>query len=182
MKKLERYALVSALIEALRAKGSWCGETHVQKGVFLAQSVLGVPFGYQFVLYKHGPYSFELRDEITAMRADEIVELQPQSYPYGPSLNSTQLAKSLQRAASKPIQTCLKELEIVASICGNRGVVDLERLATGCYVSEHYPQGTSVLTRARRLNELKPHVPLDAAIEAVKEADQIRSKRIPAHQ
>jgi hypothetical protein len=33
-------------------------------------------FGYKFVIYKHGPFSFELNNELTAMRAANILEFQ----------------------------------------------------------------------------------------------------------
>ena len=86
MERLKRSALVIALIEQLRNKGSWCGETHIQKTIYFLQELLRVPLGFEFILYKHGPYSFDLSDELTAMRADELVELKLQQ-PYGPSVS-----------------------------------------------------------------------------------------------
>jgi hypothetical protein len=54
------YALVGAIIKELADAGSWCGETHIQKTAYVAKELLGVPIAASFILYKHGPYSFDL--------------------------------------------------------------------------------------------------------------------------
>lgn len=85
MERLAREAVLLSLVEKLRQAGSWCGETHVQKATYFLQEVAGVPLGFPFILYKHGPFSFDLRDELTAMRADGFLTLEPRD-PYGASL------------------------------------------------------------------------------------------------
>ena len=40
--------------------------------------------GLDYILYKHGPYSFDLRSELAVMRARYQLDLKPR-YPYGPS-------------------------------------------------------------------------------------------------
>ena len=84
MDRLRRAALLTRLIELLRKKGSWCGETHIQKSTFFVQNLMKVPLSFDFILYKHGPFSFDLRDELTGLRADGLIRLEPQ-WPYGPS-------------------------------------------------------------------------------------------------
>ena len=34
MNKLKRYAIVISMVEKLNKKGSWCGETHIQKAIY----------------------------------------------------------------------------------------------------------------------------------------------------
>jgi hypothetical protein len=51
MNQLQRAAILSMLTEALRSKGSWAGETHVQKAAFMLQHAAGVPLDYDFILY-----------------------------------------------------------------------------------------------------------------------------------
>ncbi|MCL6557372.1 MAG: hypothetical protein K6U74_00970, partial [Firmicutes bacterium] len=63
---LKRKALLLSLVKAMESQGSWCGETHIQKCSYFLQAMLGVPLGFEFILYKHGPFSFDLRDELTA--------------------------------------------------------------------------------------------------------------------
>ena len=68
MDRLQRASVLLALNEQLRAAGSWAGETHMQKATYFLQHLMGVPLAFDFILYKHGPFSFDLRDELTAMR------------------------------------------------------------------------------------------------------------------
>ena len=53
-------AILADLVTQLRTAGNWCGETHVQKTIYLLQTARQVPMGYSFVLYKPAPYSFDL--------------------------------------------------------------------------------------------------------------------------
>ena len=66
---LEQQAIVVETIARLRSHGSWAGETHVQKSLFFLKNLLRVPLNYNFVLYKHGPYSFDLHHDVGKMRA-----------------------------------------------------------------------------------------------------------------
>ena len=84
MNRMQRAAVVVSLIKALKAKDSWCAETNVQKACFFRQELTGVPLDLEFVLYKYGPYSFALTDELTAMRADSILGLRVRDPKYGP--------------------------------------------------------------------------------------------------
>ena len=43
MKRLQSNAVLLSLIDNLQAKGSWCGETHVQKATYFIQELFGVP-------------------------------------------------------------------------------------------------------------------------------------------
>ena len=56
----------------------WSGETHLQKATYLACWLVDIPFDFDFILYKHGPFSFELRDELGSMRADRLLDREPQ--------------------------------------------------------------------------------------------------------
>src|ERR1035441_4963526 len=73
MKHGQRMAVLTLLDREMLAKGSWCGETHIQKATYFLQELLGVDLGFEFVLYRHGPFSFELRDELSSMQADDIL-------------------------------------------------------------------------------------------------------------
>jgi hypothetical protein len=41
-----RCALIVDLIKRLRERGSWCGETHIQKAMFILQDIARANFGY----------------------------------------------------------------------------------------------------------------------------------------
>jgi len=92
----ERQALLTELVDEMRKADSWAGETHQQKCIYVLQEMLGVPLGFDYVLYKHGPFSFDLRDELTEMRADLLLQLEPRT-SYGPSYKPGPLGARAKR-------------------------------------------------------------------------------------
>ena len=170
MNRLQRAAVIVSLIEALRVKNSWCAETNVQKACFFLQELTDVPLDLEFVLYKYGPYSFELTDELTALRADSILGLRVRDLKYGPCYVPGALADSLLKRYPKTVGKYANEVQFVAQRLGSKGVSDLERVATALYVRKAMGSaGANV--RATKITELKPHVSLPDARAAVKEVD-----------
>jgi hypothetical protein len=172
MDRLRKAAVITRLIEQLRQRGSWCGETHVQKATLFLQDLMLVPLEFEFILYKHGPFSFDLRDELTSLQADELVKLEPQ-WGYGPRIATTSRSKYIQDLYSKTLGKYEDRICFVAEKLGSRGVADLERLATAFYVTDRIDRHSSAEVRAAKLTSLKPHVGQDEAIAAVREADRI---------
>jgi uncharacterized protein YwgA len=164
------YAIVGQIIQRLKAYGSWCGETHIQKTAFVAKDVLGVPLSASFVLYKHGPYSFDLNGILGSMRADRVLALVPQG-SYGPSFTiETAMATIFQRFQNE-LNRFAPKIDRVASLFGPKNVADLERIATAIFVTLKSPSDSAEV-RATELNRLKPHIAIPAALLAVVEADQ----------
>jgi uncharacterized protein YwgA len=172
MKRLQRAAILTDLVERMRERDSWCGETHIQKATYVLQELVGADLGYDFVLYKHGPFSFDLHDDLGELVADGLILYQPQSPPYGPRIAVTDAAESVREIYPKTLARHGGKLGFVAEKLDARGVIDLERLATALYVTREAPE-TPVEARARRLRQLKPHVPENAALAAVREIDEI---------
>jgi hypothetical protein len=179
MDRLERSAIIIALIDRLKERGSWCGETHIQKAIYFLQELAGLQLGYRFVLYKHGPYSFDLNDEITAMRADALVRVEPQPHPYGPSLAPDDAGRQVERRYARAIAACEPALGEVADRLGPLGVVHLERLATALFVSHEAGMPRDLPGRAARLHALKPHVSAAEAAEALAAVDRMLAQMRP---
>jgi uncharacterized protein YwgA len=175
MERLKRDVILIRLIEALRERGSWCGETHVQKATYFLQEMVGTETGFEFILYKHGPFSFELRDELAAMRADGFVSLRVQDPSYGPSIVPEPAASMLRERFPNTLKKHEERIVFVADKLGNKSVVQLERLATAFYISKEMESEADTSKRAQRVHELKPHIPLDEALEAVKTVDTWRA-------
>ena len=175
MDRIKKAALLTRLIEKLREKGSWCGETHIQKATYFLQDLMHVPLEYEFILYKHGPFSFDLRDELTSLRADELIRLDPQ-WPYGPRITPTDRSEYIQRICSKTLAKYDECIAFGAENLGNKGVADLERLATALFITQRLLKNASVDERAERLTELKPHITRENSIAAVKEVDLMLEK------
>lgn len=164
------YAIVGLIVRKLKDYGSWCGETHIQKTAFVAREVLGVPLSASFVLYKHGPFSFDLNGILGSMRADRVLSLMPQGR-YGPSFANEPSMESVFRQFQGELEKIAPKIERLASYFGPKNVSDLERIATAIFITLKRPNDGAE-TRAAELNGLKPHIAIPAALTAVAEADQ----------
>jgi hypothetical protein len=169
--RLKQFAILLDMTDKLRRRGSWCGETHLQKATYFLQELLRVPTEFSFVLYKHGPFSFDLRDVLTAMRADRLLDLQPKG-PYGPSLVPTQQGIELKNLYPKTLHEYGTRIEFVADHLADKNASDLEKLATALFVTLEN-EGGSVEERAEEISDLKPHIDPESAEAAVIEVEAI---------
>ena len=170
MDRLQKASILLTLNEELRKAGSWAGETHMQKATFFLQELMNVSLGFDFVLYKHGPFSFDLRDELTFMRAQGFFRLEPQN-PYGPTLVEGEKGELLKQAFLHAINKNLPGIRFVSQKLGAKTVAGLERTATALFIALREPD---TVDPAQRLIGLKPHISLPEAQAAVSEIDQIR--------
>lgn len=171
MPELNDASLILALTEKLRENQSWAGETHLQKAVYVLRRVLGVPVPFNFILYKHGPFSFELRDEIGWMRSSGFLEWEVRSNYYGPSLRTGQLGPILKKQFPDSAQRHSSEIEFVATRFAGKNVALLERLTTAIFVT--LDERTPANLRALQIHQLKPHISVPDAEAAVIEADAL---------
>jgi hypothetical protein len=171
--RFKQQVVVLTLAEKLKEAGSWCGETHIQKSQYFLQELLKVPTGFDFVLYKHGPFSFDLKDELAAMRANLIFDLSLNPYPYGPSYVTGPAAEKLKELYSKTRVRYEREIAFVTEKLAGLGVAQLERLATALYVTLEKGRSEAVQARAREITRLKPHIGLGEAESAIKTVDDL---------
>jgi uncharacterized protein YwgA len=166
--ELREAAVVATLIDRVAATGRFCGETLIQKSVFFLKELFRVPVADAFRLYYYGPFSFELRDRLQGMQADDFVKVKP--HQYGATFVTSERYVLLQRQFPKTIDKYAPEIEFVVEELATRGVGQLEPLATALFLTRKNP-GASVDDRARELNTVKPHVDIPAAIQSVKQID-----------
>ncbi|NLI13545.1 hypothetical protein [Pelotomaculum propionicicum] len=176
MEDMKRQTVVLSLIERLNLYGSWCGETHIQKSLYFLQEMLGVPTGYEFILYKHGPFSFDLKDELGVMRANMIIEIQSKPYPYGPSLIPGEAAERLKELYPKTTKEYGRQIDFAAKKLAGFRVAELERLATALFVTLEEDMDKSAQARAKRIIELKPHIKINEALKAVGEVNSLMTE------
>ncbi len=151
-------ALMLAVIRELRAQGSWTGKTHLQKSLFLLQATSQIDVPFSYVLYKHGPYSFEVESELEQMRSYAAVKFEPDPGGYGVVLTPGPGAEFVERGARLSVLEKV-QVERVCRFVGRRNVSDLERLTTAAWIRVH--EGVQESRQvALRLNQLKPHVSL----------------------
>ena len=176
MESNKRSALLLSLIDKLRSNDSWSGETHIQKATYFLQTMAGVDLGLDFILYKHGPFSFDLRDELSSMRANQLVELVA-SPPYGPQIRPTDLGSDLVERFPKTIQRHEQALDFVSEKLGPRNVAELERLATALLLIRESPDPEE---SAAKLSSIKPHIGATVARDAVEEVRRWSDSYLPA--
>lgn len=168
MNRLAQEAVLIGLARRLEEQGSWSGETHVQKAAYLVSELLAIPFDFNFILYKHGPFSFELREELGSLRADRLLDRVPQGPKYGPRMLVTDRGRELEQRFDRSPHRYAQGLDWIAEH------IDSRRLATAMWVTRQLGEHASVDARARELVKLKSHVPLDIAVEAVEEIDELQ--------
>jgi len=173
MNQLAQQALIVRLARTLREHDSWAGETHIQKASYLLRELGQVPFDFDFILYKHGPFSFELRDELSDMQADRYLVRETQSPPYGPRFAVTSHGEKLETRFRPTVERYGDKIDGIAERLSGKGVASLERLATGLWVTSHGEKGISKESRAVQLQAIKRHVAYDDAIGAIGEIDEM---------
>jgi uncharacterized protein YwgA len=171
MNQQKTKAIILTLINALWENNSWCGETHIQKAAYFLQELTNVPMEFDFILYKHGPFSFDLRDELTSMRADGLLKIKA-SYPYGHRMYIADEGNFFRKRFPKTIGEHKEKIDYIAKTLGSKSVVELERIATALLITKTEKK-EDVEERALRLNELKPHIPVDIAKNAISSVDKI---------
>jgi len=169
---VQRSALIATLVKEYRTRNLFCGETHVQKSVYFMQELFGVPLGFEFLLYKYGPFSFELQGHVASMRADDMLTVRALEYAttFEPGEQVSYLEKNLPRT----IASHKEAINFVVKNLGPRGVKQLEPLATALYFTRQADDSVDV--RASKIREVKPHISLQEARESVEQIDRWREQ------
>jgi hypothetical protein len=159
----KKHALIMAVIESLRKHGSWTGKTHLQKALFLLSAAHPKYVPFQFVLYKHGPYSFDVEPELEEMKSYAAVVAEPVP-GYGVVLKPGSMAGFPARKA--PLRPRI--LQAVDDICrfvNTKKVTELEPIATAAWIRVREKISDPKMV-AERLHALKPHIQVADALRA----------------
>lgn len=178
MNDYERKAIVLSLVRSLKKRGSWTGETHVQKAVYFLRQVARMDLGFDFILYKHGPYSFDLTSEINSMRADDFLDLEPQPYPYGPSLREGEASWLLDDRYMEAANEHEATIRAVADAFDSHGVAELEAWATALYVKTE--EDAALEEIPARVMDLKAHIDDERAQAATQKMEEISAQIVAA--
>ena len=154
------------------------GETHIQKATYFLQQLLDVPLEFSFILYKHGPFSFDFREFLTYMEAEEFISWQAQP-PYGPSLRKGDMGEALIEQFGNSTSIFDAKVNFVADWLGMKNVAELERIATALYVTQEGVVASPL--RVSRLMELKPHIDVAQSQAAISELDAMRAALTTAY-
>ena len=170
LNEYDRRALICHLVRTMRDEQSWTGETQIQKSVMFLQELLDVPLGYDFVLYLHGPFSFDLRSELTLMRIRLYLDVEPRAN-YGPSFTLGQRGKRIKPIP--PEHQCA--IDFVAQQVSGNNVRSLERISTAFFLQNENPL-LSDRQIAKEIHRLKPHISIKQAVRAIEEVDELKQE------
>lgn len=165
MLDIDKSVTILSLVAQLREKGSWAGETHVQKAMFFLDKKCAVPTDFEFVLYKHGPYSFDLHENLAGLFASCLLEHQIQP-PYGPRIQLTEAGEKFLATYGHQLGSKKNAIKTVAGWFGKSGVAELEKLATALWVQKESPALPDP-AKAERIHAIKPHIPVGDASQAL---------------
>ena len=167
MSDLNGYAIVLRAVRGLNAANSWTGKTHVIKSLYIASTKADLPF--EFVLFKHGPYSFDANDAIESMSAVGFLNLTA-TPPYGVQLKPGRFEGLLdENVDTSTVAVVDRAIELV----GNAGVQELEALATSIWVAEKGGfEGDDAWLMA--VKGLKPHLADELIMDAISKANTWR--------
>jgi len=162
------HEIVKSVINDLIKNGSWCGKTHIIKTLYLLKATKQIDIPFDFLLYKHGPYSFDVEDALAVMKSYGAIEGDDlNTGPYGEMLKLGENADYPQ----KFLKLTDEEHKVISAICkliDKKDVKALERLATTAWIidqeGEKDPEKIS-----NRVHELKPHIPKDTVKESYDE-------------
>jgi hypothetical protein len=165
--------LIGGVARALRERGSWTGETHIQKASYILKIRRSIPFESEFVLYKHGPFSFDMNKSIVHMLSRGMLFAES-NRGYGPSiLVNNSLWNALDARLGNFFGNFQSDVYAICGLLARKNVAELERIATAVYVSVSFPL-LSWEDRAITISRLKPHIDRDAAMAALREAEVIQ--------
>lgn len=96
--ELREAAVIATLLDRVAGTGRFCGETLVQKiGVLSLKELFHVPVSAAFQLYYYGPFSFDLREQLQGMQADDFVKVKPHQF------GATFVPQRVLRAPAAPV-------------------------------------------------------------------------------
>ena len=164
----ERRSFIARLVQSMRVNGSWAGETHIQKCMLFLQELMKVPAGYEFVLYHHGPFSFDLRKELANLSAGLVLDLESHER-YGPSF----MLGHWGNQAAQDSDAYQDEIAFIADRVSGFDTRMLERISTGFFIQTKYTEMSDGEV-ADRVCELKPHITRDQMMAAMSTVSELR--------
>lgn len=172
MKRMQKAALISEMLDRMIEKGSWAGETHLQKCLFFLQEMRDVSTGYVFQIHHYGPYSFDLSDEIVQLKVDRLIVPSPRPYPYGPSLAPSELNHRFRKYFPKTLGKYTDDIDFVVNHFGDLNANELGELSTAYYFILQ-DKTSSDEEIAKKVNKAKPYISIPDGTEATKKVREI---------
>ena len=169
----DRASVVSALTDSIYRSAGWCDDVSLQGAVFFFQALSKTSSEYEFTLDRTGPFSSELADDLALFRSRDILRLEPQPAPFGPSYVVTDIGMSfrdLARAAHSD------DIDLIGTTLGRLGPLGRERFFAAMFVTlSTEPQ--TLDERIQKLLSFRPKASRAVMQSAFEVVDEVMSKR-----
>jgi hypothetical protein len=145
-----------------------CGETLLQKAAFVMKELFDVPLSDEFRIHYYGPFSFQLRNRLSLLEAEEFLRVSPREM--GVTYDIGERFSQLREQFPQTLQKYERAIAFAAAELGALGVKELEPLTTALFVTRQHA-GADGGSRAAKLMEIKPHVKPAEAAAAIAKVD-----------
>ena len=177
----KKTALLLCIVDGLTQKETWGSETRIQKLVYFLQNLLDIPLDFEFILYMYSPYSYDLRDKLTSLRADRLLTLETNRYS-GPRFVTTDLGKKYQEASPEILKFFKKQLELVINTLGTKPILELEQLAIAFHLTrqkEKQEEPNFLDDWAEELQKWRPKISVNNGQDFLEKSNFIRNSLSP---
>ncbi len=146
---MKKNDLILYVVKKLNEVGSWTGNTHIQKIIYLTQSVCNLKL-YNFVLYHYGPYSFDLREDLDFLAISGYLNREADELGYHYKVNT-----NFELSIPVEIQ---EKVDKITKIFGKAPTALLELITTVDYIIRKFPEkGDREIIET--VKKIKPHFP-----------------------
>jgi len=171
---LDRAGVVLDTLHVMHDAQLVANERSLSRVLLFVQEIGRVPLGYRFVSYKGSAFSFDLSEDLVAMRASGYISLEPRPYPDGPVLAKgpagPQLAGWTQDSLAE-YRDCLRAT--IALVCDLNEPLPVLANALYAVLREHDREG-----RIQRLTHSRPRVEQGEADRALRTVDELMHRGV----
>jgi uncharacterized protein YwgA len=173
-----QFGLIVTFAKRLDGLNPRFGKTALQKLVYLAQELQGVPTGYEFEFYNHGPFSSELAGDLDYLNWLDDVDLRAVDDAWGGFVIKPGSKAGETLAEAKDfLERYQNQVDRIIGDFGTMTAKQLELRATVVFVDQDARQHARPLSReelAARVGDLKPQFSGNEILAAI---DEILAKK-----
>ncbi|MCG6535766.1 MAG: SocA family protein [Syntrophales bacterium LBB04] len=170
-----RYALIAELAQRLQAQSPQFGKTSLQKMIYLLQELKGVPIGYQFCLYTHGPFAAQLLGDLDLVEALGAVKVQYIISGFGGyQISPGNECESIRCKASEFLKENKEAIDEVVNEFGKYSAKELELRSTIVYLDRDVKRSNKNLNQDSFIGlvrKIKPRFNEDTIAKALEELE-----------
>ena len=177
MEIYERYAIVLYTIKKWNEVKNTCNEKQLQKSLYVLESIDKEVIEYKFIVFKNNPYSYELRDDLGSMEAENLLEVE-RLEPFGINVLLNHHGEELISFYSKfnNYRRIKDILDIIIQKLSKRTIIDIENTTRAFMILRKQLFNSSKEEMIIELKNISPSMTFNEAKNYVIEAEDIMKK------